>query len=587
MKTETKRRFPLGAEPVPGGVSFRLWAPKRRTVEVLLADGSAWPLEREPEGYFSGVVAGAAVGALYRYRLDGGAAFPDPASRFQPEGPHGPSEVIDPSYRWTDDFWKGLTLPGQVLYELHVGTFTREGTWAAAFERLPRLAELGVTAVEVMPVAEFPGRFGWGYDGVDLFAPTRLYGRPEEFKLFVDRAHALGLGVLLDVVYNHFGPDGCYLREFSDGYFEGRTEWGEAIDFRKRPVRELVTSNAAYWVAEFRVDGLRLDATQQIFDDSRPHVVREVADAARAAAGGRSVLIVAENEPADSAFIKQHGCDAVWNDDFHHSALVALHGRREAYYQDFGGAPQELLSAAKWGPLYQGQYFGWQKKRRGAFALDVPPERWITYLENHDQVSNSLDGARLADLAGAARVRALTAWWLLCPGTPLLFQGQELGSRSPFVFFADHHPDLGRQVRRGRGEFLTQFPGVKEGAQPPDPCSEETFRRCVTPEAGDPRALALHRDLLALRKRLTGRLDGAVLGPQALAARRDRRLLVLNYGPQLDLPSCPEPLLAGRWKVAWCSEAVEYGGRGCVSPVDGEGRWRLLAECFWLLEEAA
>ena len=300
---QISRRLPVGAEVQrAGGTHFRVWAPRRKRVEVVLEEevptGTrdaplAYELCRESTGYYSGLVLNAGAGTLYRYRLDGTEAYPDPASRFQPEGPHGPSQIVDPeAFRWTHQNWRGIRLAGQVLYEMHVGTFTRQGTWDATARELSALAAAGITALEIMPVAEFSGGFGWGYDGVDLFAPTHLYGSPDDFRRFVDRAHAAGLGVILDVVYNHFGPDGAYLKEFSGHYFtdsfEG--EWGEPINFageHSGPVREFFIANAGYWISEFHVDGLRLDATQQIFDPSPVHVLQEITRRVREAAHGR------------------------------------------------------------------------------------------------------------------------------------------------------------------------------------------------------------------------------------------------------------------------------------------------------------
>jgi maltooligosyltrehalose trehalohydrolase len=299
------RRLPIGAEPHGDGTHFRVWAPRARTLNVQGATGGATSLKPEGNGYFSGV-APLGPGACYRYRLDDEQSYPDPGSRFQPEGPHGPSMVVDPeAFRWTDGQWRGVARPGQVIYEMHVGTFTREGTWQAAARELPELARLGITIVEMMPVAEFAGRFGWGYDGVALFAPTRLYGGPDDLRHFVDRAHAVGIGVLLDVVYNHLGPDGNYLAAFAPEYFTDRyaNEWGQAVNFDGRdaePVREFFTANAAYWIDEFHMDGLRLDATQQMFDASPRHVLVDIVRHARAAARGRSILLVAENEPQDA-----------------------------------------------------------------------------------------------------------------------------------------------------------------------------------------------------------------------------------------------------------------------------------------------
>jgi maltooligosyltrehalose trehalohydrolase len=613
---EQRRRLPVGAEVQPsGGVHFRVWAPRRRRVEVVLADGAAAELSAEGNGYFSAFVAGAGEGSLYRYRLDGEGLFPDPASRFQPDGPHGPSQVIDPGkFAWSDGGWPGVGLEGQVIYELHVGTFTPEGTFEAAARQLPELADLGVTVVEVMPVAEFPGRFGWGYDGVDLFAPTRLYGTPDDFRRFVDRAHAAGVGVILDVVYNHLGPDGCYHREFSAHYFSDRydNEWGDALNFdgeHAGPVREFFIANAGYWIDEFHLDGLRLDATQQIFDTSPEHILTAVGRRVREAARGRKTLIVAENEEQEARLVRppeKGGCglDGLWNDDFHHTARVALTGHNEAYYSDYHGSPQEFLSAVKWGYLFQGQRYQWQKKRRGTPALDLGPARFVTFIQNHDQVSNSARGQRIHELTSPGRLRALTALTLLAPGTPMLFQGQEFAASSPFVYFADHKPELAALVRKGRVEFLGQFPSValeETKACVPDPSDPRTFERCKL-DLGErekhAEVYALHRDLLRLRRddpvfraqRPRG-VDGAVLGAHAFvlrffAADGADRLLTVNLGRDLHLDPAPEPLLAPpegrRWQILWTSEDVRYGGDG-TPPLDTEENWRIPGEAAVVL----
>lgn len=624
MTTRTKaaRRLAVGAEYSPGGgVHFRVWAPGRARVSVSFedADGRETPgpaLDREPGGYFSGAAPRARPGALYRFRLDDEGAFPDPASRFQPRGPHGPSQVVDPeAFAWSDASWHGARREGQVLYELHVGTFTREGSWKAAAERLAELAELGITVVEVMPVADFPGRFGWGYDGVNLFAPTRLYGSPDDFRSFVDRAHDAGLGVILDVVYNHLGPDGNFLPRFSPGYFSSTpTEWGPAIDFdgpASGPVREYFVSNAAYWIAEFHLDGLRLDATQSIHDASPRHVLTEAAASARAAAGRRRIMIVAENETQEARLARpadRGGCglDALWNDDFHHAARVALTGRREAYYQDYAGSPQELVSCLARGFLYQGQFYSWQGKRRGTPAADLPPAAFIHYLENHDQVANTLDGRRLHQLTDPGRRRALTAILLLGPQTPLLFQGQEFDSSAPFLYFADHLGRLGVAVRDGRRVFLSQFPSLasqEAKAAIPDPRDASVFERCKldhSERAKNAAALALHRDLLRLRReepafrtQALGGLAGAVLTDAAFVLRfsgkgGDDRLLVANLGADRDLSPASEPLLAapdgGIWDLLWSSERPEYGGEGVSCPVDKDGRWKLPANSVSVLK---
>ena len=489
------RRYAIGAEPIGDRLaSVRVWAPDRTHVAVVV-NGEATALERDADGYFSAVVNGR-PGSRYGFRLDDDPrAYPDPASRYQPDGPHGLSELVDPSsYAWRDTGWPGLRMKGLALYELHTGTFTAEGTWAAAAVHFERLKRLGISAIQLMPIAEFPGEFGWGYDGVGWFAPTRLYGRPDDLRKFVDEAHGHGLGVLLDVVYNHLGPDGNYLARFARDYFTDRysNEWGEALNFdgaKAAALRELVLANVEYWVREYHVDGFRLDATQQIFDASAEHVIAALAERARAAAGDRQVVIIAENETQQAELLRptdRGGCglDGLYNDDFHHSARVALMGLREAYYSDYRGTSQELLSAAKRGFLFQGQYFSWQKKRRGTPALDRPAYQFVHFLENHDQVANSSTGRRLSELCAPGQLRALTALLLLGPATPLVFQGQETGETTPFLYFADHHGELGQNVREGRQQFLNQFrrlEGAGSAMPPTDPTARATFEQLQAP----------------------------------------------------------------------------------------------------------
>jgi maltooligosyltrehalose trehalohydrolase len=608
------RRLPVGAEvQAAGGVDFRVWAPRRKRVEILLepAGGAhspaAYDLESDGAGYFSRLLLDAAPGMLYRYRLDGEKDYPDPASRFQPEGPHGPSQIVDPAnFEWMDHRWRGIHLAGQVIYEMHVGTFTRQGTWEAAAGELETLAGSGITVLEIMPVADFTGSFGWGYDGVDLYAPTRLYGTPDDFRRFVDRAHSMGLAVILDVVYNHFGPEGAYFTEFSNDYFTDRyeNEWGKAINFdgkNSAPVREFIVANAGYWIDEFHLDGLRLDATQQIFDATSPHVLAEITRHARQVAHGREIIIVAENEPQHVKLIRPpeqggYGMDALWNDDFHHSAVVALTGRNEAYYTDYRGNPQELVSAVKWGYLYQGQHYSWQKQRRGTPTVGIPPAGFITFIQNHDQIANSGLGLRLHRLTSPGRYRAITALMLLAPGTPMLFQGQEFASSNPFLYFADHQPKLAAAVRQGRADFLGQFSSLATPEMQqilPDPADRETFERCkldLSERESHGEVYALHCDLLRLRKedatfstQHAGAVDGAVLAAEAFLIRffnekNGDRLLLVNLGADLHLQTAPEPLLAPpeaqRWEILWSSEHPRYGGSGTAA-LETDAGWRI------------
>lgn len=580
----------MSADVRSDGVFVRVWAPRRKRVAVVIEGGGEVALDRERDGYWSALIAELRDGSRYRFKLDDDETlYPDPESRFQPDGPHGPSEVIDPSaYEWRDAEWRGIESRDHVLYEMHLGTFTREGTYRAAMQHLARLRDTGITILELMPVNEFGGQFGWGYDGVDLYAPTHLYGRPDDFRAFIDAAHAHGLGVILDVVYNHIGPDGNHLKAFSPDYFTDKyeNEWGDPINFdgeNSEPVRDFFAGNAAYWIEEFHLDGLRVDATQSMPDESSEHILTLITRRARAATR-KPIYIVAENEPQDVRLFREHGVDAMWNDDFHHTALVALTGRREAYYLDYGGTPQEFISAARYGFLYQGQRYAWQKKRRGSVSIGFDARRLVCYLENHDQVANSATGARVHHFAAPAQYRVAAALLLLGPWTPMLFQGQEFGSSAPFLYFADHEPELAKLVADGRKKFLGQFPSIKdvELALPHD---QHTFTRCKLRdderEADTPHA-RLYRDLLALRRERTcENLDGAVLGSRAFLLRSGDWLFLFNFGEDLKLDHAPEPLLAPpehkQWLQRWSSASPDYGGFG-TPEVECEGAWSLPAQ---------
>ena len=613
--------MPIGVELLPEGVHARVWAPDRKRIGLVLdKDGSRHPLAADGDGYFSAFIKDAQAGSLYRYALDDDPThYPDPASRHQPSGPHGASAIVDAAqYKWVnrrDDLLQRTS--DIILYEMHVGTFTREGTWGAAVHQLPRLAELGITAIEMMPIAEFPGRFGWGYDGVDLFAPYHHYGTPDDLRHFVDAAHGHGIAVILDVVYNHLGPDGNFLRQFNRRYFSDnpdyKNEWGDAINFDgpgKEGVREFFVCNAGYWIREFHFDGLRLDATQSIHDFSDgEHILGALTRSARDAAPERRILVVAENEPQNVRLLMPSeaggfAMDAAWNDDFHHSAHVALTGRSEAYYSDYRGRPQEFVSAAKRGFLYQGQWYSWQKQSRGTPSFGLHPDRFITFLENHDQVANSRCSARMSRETDPATLRAFTALLLLMPSIPMLFQGQEYGSTVPFSYFADHQPHLARAVADGRKDFLSQFPSLavaESVATLENPADPGTFEQCKLDSADDERnseTAALFRDLIHLRKSdrvisdpRSAELDGAVLGDGAFLLRwirpdRDDRLLIVNLGRFIHFDPAPEPLLApptpAGWETLWSSESVRYCGSG-TPQVYGEGGWRLPARSAVLL----
>jgi maltooligosyltrehalose trehalohydrolase len=605
--------YPVGGQLHEAGAAFRVWSDTHESVSVVV-ENCEHKLSRGGDGYFFGSVEGAREGDTYSFLIDGDGPFTDPASRFQPGGPHGPSQLVDPNrFAWTDAAWKGLKLHGQIIYELHIGTFTSQGTWRSANEQLPELADLGITAIEVMPVSEFAGSYGWSYDGVDLYAPTRNYGSPDDFRAFVDAAHAHGIGVILDVVYNHIGPDGNYLAKFSENYFtsEYKTDWGAAINFHgknSRPVREFFSSNAGFWIKEYHLDGLRLDATQNIYDLPHDHILAEIGRQSRRAAEPRSVILVAENEPQESKLIRPvsaggYGLDAIWNDDFHHSAIVATTGNREAYFGDYLGSPQEMISAIKYGFLFQGQRYSWQKQRRGTSTFGTNPEAMVAFLQNHDQIANSGRGLRLHQLTSFGNYKAMAAVCLLGPATPLLFQGQEFASSAPFLFFAEQKPDLAEMVRKGRVEFLSQWRSIGTGQLTlNDPCDKSTFEKCCldfSEREKNREVYALHRDLLKLRKseplfsRQTRQLDGAVLGPQAFVVRffsdhyQDDRLLIVNLGVQLDLNPSPVPLLGPpedtAWITLWSTEDPQYGGNG-TPPLDSDLNWIIPAHAAVVLK---
>ncbi len=493
---------------------------------------------------------------------------------------------------------------------MHIGTFTKQGTWRAAAEQLPELARIGITVIEMMPVAEFPGKFGWGYDGVNLFAPSHLYGTPDDLRAFIDRAHSLGLAVILDVVYNHFGPDGNYLGIFSDDYLvrEKENEWGNAINFdgpNSGPIREFFSTNGRYWIEEFHFDGFRFDATHAIRDQSTEYIIGAVGREAREAAGSRSILLIAENDLQEAKMARPlsdggDDLDGMWNDDFHHSAVVALTGRNEAYFGDYLGAPQEFISAAKYGFLYQGQAQSWRKVLRGTPTFGLAPEAFVCFIENHDQIANTGPGQRLRFQTSPGRYRAMTALLLLGPWTPLLFQGQEFGASSPFQFFADLGDASVRDaIRKGRAEWLAPFLSLsKEDALKslPAPDDPEVFVRCkldLSERDKNRELYDLHIDLLKLRRedsrfrqQSSGGIDGAVLGPASFVLRyfsggNDDRLLVVNFGDRQILHPASEPLLAQpsgcKWETLWTTESPRYGGRGTVA-IASEERWLLPAE---------
>jgi maltooligosyltrehalose trehalohydrolase len=591
------RPMPFGAEyRSRDETRFRLWAPSARAAALCL-DGREQGMAPAGDGWFE-AVAPAAPGSRYMFRIDGGLRVPDPASRFNPEGVHGPSEVVDPAaFDWTtDEDWRGRPWEEAVVYELHVGCFSPQGTFAGVARRLDHLVELGVTAIELMPVASCAGRRNWGYDGVLLFAPAAAYGRPEELKALVRAAHAHGLMVLLDVVYNHFGPDGNYLSAYAKRFFDpGRhTPWGPAIAFDgadSRAVRDFYVANALYWLEEFRFDGLRFDAVHAIRDDSATHILAEIAAAVRAGPGReRAVHLVLENDCNAARFLRAGGGYAAqWNDDVHHALHRLITGEADGYYVDYGPNPvRHLGRCLAEGFAYQGERSPYRDgARRGEPSGDLPPSRFVSFLQNHDQVGNRAYGERIGALAPPAPLRAAVALTLLAPSPPLLFMGEEFAAATPFLYFCDFDAALADAVKRGRrSEFARRFAVPRESV--PDPNGDETFLRSrldwhsvdVEPHRG---WLAFYRELLALRRReiaprLAGMTEGASVdfhGEHALTARwrlGDGAVLILvaNLGPDATRIASPPGVLlhatparaprtadAAPWSVAWYLSAPE------------------------------
>lgn len=508
----------FGAVPSQDGVRFRVWASAAANVQLQIQDGvtaGLHPLAPGGDGVFETWIEGAAAGNRYAYLLDGGSPVPDPASRFQPDGVHGPSQVVDATaFGWTDARWRPRPARDLVVYELHVGTFSPEGTFVGAQRRLPYLRDLGVTAIEIMPVADFAGARNWGYDGVALFAPSRAYGTPDDLRQLVNAAHEHGLSVLLDVVYNHLGPEGAYLPQFSRGYFTGKstTPWGAAVNLDAPLVRRFILDNAAHWVREYHIDGLRLDATHALLDNSPKPIVQEIAEVT-AAAAGRPVIIHAEDHRnlatmVEDASLGGWDLDGVWADDFHHVVRRMTAGDRHSYFGDFQGTAQELATILRDGWLYSGRRSAHMNAWRGTNPVRVPMYRFVVCLQNHDQIGNRALGERLHHAIPPEAWRASSVLLLTAPMTPLLFMGQEWAASTPFQYFTDLEPALGRLVTEGRRREFAAFPEFSEPGgieRIPDPQAERTFHtsrlRWDEQSVGDHgRSLALYRALLALRR---------------------------------------------------------------------------------------
>lgn len=586
----------LGAWLYEDGARFRVWAPGAHKVE-LICDGQPHSTSAAGDGYFSASVPGGAAGSRYGYRVDGGPLWPDPASRFQPDGVHELSEVIDPSrYRWRDESWKGVSQRDLTIYELHVGTFTPEGTFDGVRSKLPFLRDLGITAIELMPLADFPGRWGWGYDPAAFWAPSRAYGRPDDLRALVDAAHELGLAVILDVVYNHLGPDGAYVACFAPMFKKGHTPWGQAINLDGRHsagVRSFMLGNALYWLDEMHFDGLRLDATFALYDDSPSHFLAELAHRARALPGPERCLIVEDPRHCDWVIRPSedggYGLNGVWADDFHHIMYRCLTGHDHGPYRGFpattaalaqciqdgwyvpepelraqghklgheylvGHVPQEIYDEIK------GTASGLHGLLPATAGAGLHSEQFVFYIQNHDQVSNNrARGERLHQVFGLPVYRALSAAVLFAPAVPLLFMGQEWAASTPFTFFCDHHEELGKMVRAGREREHASVPGFK--GHMPDPQAADTFESCKLDwqEQSDGHhrgILALYRDLLARRQELAGDARASSPIEGSLVIERGEHILAVAIEPGITLDL--RPYGNGTSELLWHSEEPAY-----------------------------
>ena len=554
--------MPFGAAVLAeGGVRFRLWAPAAKAVDVVIGSG-ARRMQSQPGGWYELVERDAGAGTLYQYRLDGKQLVPDPASRFQPRDVDGPSEVIDPSrYPWKDAGWRGRPWNEAVIYELHVGTFTPEGTYRAAIGKLGHLAEHGITAIELMPLSDFAGRRNWGYDGVLPFAPDSAYGRPEDLDALVEAAHAAGLMVFLDVVYNHFGPQGNYLGLYAPDFFTGRyqTPWGAAINFAQPVVRQYFVHNVLYWLQEYHFDGLRFDAVHAIHDDSPRHILEEI----RAATPAHKHLVL-ENDANQARFVGPGKYNAQWNDDSHHGYHVLATGETDGYYVAYADHPaQHLTRCLAEGFAYQGEVSPFTKEPRGEKSSQLAPSCFVDFLQNHDQIGNRALGERLLSLSKPDVVQALTAIQLLAPSPPLIFMGEEWGCRQPFLYFCDFAGELGEAVRKGRRGEFSRFKGFT--GEVPDPLAESTFQASTLDWAkADHVWLAHYKHLLSLRQSHIVPLDCGpgryrMLGARAFEVTWGKLLLIANCGDEpvavADKPSA-KPLWSNGapgdpWTVNW------------------------------------
>jgi maltooligosyltrehalose trehalohydrolase len=573
-----------------GTGEFTVWGPFLERVEVKIVSPveRMIPLERENKGYWRASARDVPPGAQYFYRLNKERDRPDPASRCQPEGVHGPSQVIDHrAFTWNDSGWKGISLSDMIMYELHTGTFTQEGTFEAILPRLDALKELGINAVELMPVAQFPGTRNWGYDGVHPFAPQNSYGGPEGLKNLVNECHSRGITVILDVVYNHLGPEGNYLWDFGP-YFTDKykTLWGDAINFDgpySDEVRNFFIQNALSWITDYHIDALRIDAIHEIFDFSAKHILQELGEAVRRRADelGRRVHVIPESDLNDVRAITPveldgYGLDAQWNDDFHHCLHTLLTGERTGYYEDFGKM-EHLEKALREGFVYSGEYSAFRKRRHGNSSRERPARQFVVFSQNHDQVGNRMGGERLSSLVPFEALKLAAGVVLLAPNVPLLFMGEEYGEDAPFLYFVHHSdPDLIEAVRKGRKDEFREFNWTGE---PPDPQSEETFlasKLYWEKREGGHHALLLnfYKRLIALRKQIPAlfeldrkRLDVRTHAKKVLAVKRwdaegtSHVVLLFNFAVDVrQAVSLPE----GAWKKVLDSSESVWNGQGTL-----------------------
>lgn len=588
----TPWRLDIGATPVTGGVHFRVWSPLADSVEVIRCargEEASCPLSRVGE-YFQGTIPGMGPGDCYWYLLDGTLRRPDPASRCQPGGVHGPSQVVAPdSFAWADGQWRGVALEELITYELHVGTFTPEGTFGAAVERLDYLQELGITALELMPVAEFPGSRNWGYDGVFPFAPHHAYGGPDGLKSLVDACHRRGLAVILDVVYNHLGPEGNYLHAFAPYFTDHyRTPWGDAVNFDgpgSDGVRHYVIGNALHWISEYHLDGLRLDAIHGIYDSSAGHILRDITRAVDSLARhlGRTVHVIAESDLNDVRTIAPpesggHGVHTQWCDDFHHSLVTLLTGERNGYYADFGHF-SHLEKAFREGFVYSGEYSRHRRRRHGSPSGDQPPRRMVVFSQNHDQIGNRALGDRPSTRLSPEQLKLAAGAVILSPYLPLIFMGEEYGETAPFPYFTSHgDPALVEAVRRGRRE---EFAAFGWEAEVPDPQDEATFRSAlIDPELRSVgwhrQVFSFYREVIRLRRQLPNFRRPEREEIQVTGLEADRVVVVRLCRGQAELvvlfalgeTSCRVrlPFRHGRYRKLLDSAEPRWGGPGALAP---------------------